>query len=79
MLPRPWKPGWKVVADAEPNTRSVAFPAVWDGVHVIATATARDGQVDIIPVPGLTLEIPLEAWRGIAPFMTAAALVRRRA
>lgn len=60
--------------DAEPNSRTIAFPAVWDGVHVLVSATAHNDQITLRPVPSLTLEIPLDVWRTVAPFLTAAAL-----
>lgn len=77
MLPRSCRTGWTPVADAEPNTRSLAFQCIWDGVQVVATATARHGQIDLTFVPGKTVEIPLDVWRGMAPWLTAAALTRR--
>lgn len=72
----PTGPDWRPVPDAQPNTRTLAFPAVYNGVQIIGTAIARQGQIDIVPVPGVVLEIPLDAWRGMAPFLTAAALTR---
>lgn len=77
MLPSPWPHGWCCVPDAEANARAVKFPAVYDGVHVIATAIARPDQVDIVTAPGHVLEIPLDVWKTLAPFLTVAAHTRR--
>lgn len=77
MLPWPHADRWRPVPDAEPNTRTIKFPAVYRDVSVLATAIARHDQIDIVPAPGVVLEIPLEVWQTIAPFLTAAALVRR--
>lgn len=63
--------------DADPSAKSISFPAVYDGVHVIVTATAYEDQIDLYPVPSKRLEIPLEIWRTMAPFLTAAAHTRR--
>lgn len=77
MLPRCWPRGWRSVPDADPGSKSIGFPAVWDGVHVIATARADSQQITITPVAGKDLEIQLDVWESIAPFLTIAAHTRR--
>lgn len=67
---------WRPVPDATPGSRTFAFPAEWDGVAVIATAVAHDDQIDLYPVPGHRLEIPLRTWNALVPVLTVAAHTR---
>lgn len=71
----PW-PGrkWEIVPTAEPGTTAVRFPAVYRGIQLQCTAKASRGQVTLEPLAGVELEIPLEVWMQITPYMTAVAL-----
>ena len=74
MLRSSKRHGWLFVPTAEPGSRSIAFPAVYDGVHVLVSATAHNDQISLDPIPGKRLEVSLEVWMSVAPFLTAVAL-----
>jgi hypothetical protein len=74
VLPSSKRHGWLFVPTAEPGSRTIAFPAVYDGVHVLVSATAHNDQISLDPVPGKRLEVSLEVWMTVAPFLTAVAL-----
>lgn len=78
MTVLPW-PGrrWELVPCAEPGTTAVRFPAVYRGIHLQCTAKAGDNQVTLEPLAGVELEIPLDVWMSLAPYMTVAALTAR--
>lgn len=69
----PVRSSWRDVPDANPNARTIAFPAVYQGVHVRMTAVAHDDQIDLYPIASQRIEIPLEEWHQVAMFLTVAA------
>lgn len=73
MLPWPER-HWDIVPSAEPFVRTVKFPCVYRGTRLLATATARSDQIDLEPLAGVRLEVPLEVWKRLAPYLTALAL-----
>lgn len=68
---------WRSVPDADPNGQTIAFPAVYDGVSVLVTATAYGDQIDLYPVAGHRLEIKAETWESVSVFLTIASHARR--
>lgn len=76
MLPS--RHGWhSVVADSNPTAKSFRFDACWNGVVVTATAVARHDQIELFPVPGVCLEIPLDGFAELASRLLVAAHTRR--
>jgi hypothetical protein len=64
------------VPAVDPTSRSIEFPAVYNGVQVIATAIAHSDQVTIVPAPGQLLEVELHVWEALVPRVTVAAHTR---
>ena len=66
------------VPDSNPAAKAFRFTGCWQGVVVTGTAVARADQIELHPVPGLCLEIPLEGFRELAAHLLVAAHTRRR-
>lgn len=70
--------GWvSDVADSNPAAKSFRFDACWNGVQVLATAVARHDQIELYPVPGVCLEIPLAGFGELASKLMIAAHTRQ--
>lgn len=65
------------VPDSNPAARNFQFDACWQGVTITATAVARHDQIELHPIPGLCMEIPLEGFRQLAAHLLVAAHTRR--
>lgn len=59
------------------GSRSVAFPAVYNGVSVVVTATAYRDQVSLVIAPGQLLEVQIGWWRRIVLRLLIAAATSR--
>lgn len=78
MLPSLRPQSWCcVVADSNPDAKSFRFEACWNGVTVVGTAVARRDQIELFPIPGLCLEIPVGAFADLASKLLVAAHTRR--
>jgi hypothetical protein len=64
------------VPAADPASRSIEFPAVYNGAAVIATAIVHSDQVAIVASPGQMLEVELHVWEALMPRVTVAAHTR---
>lgn len=77
MLPSRLPHDWCTVADSNPHAKSFRFDGCWQGVRVSGTAIARGDQIELYPIPGLCLEIPLDGFRQLAAHLLVAAHTRR--
>lgn len=76
MLPSA-QSGWvSDVPDSPPLAKSFRFDACWNGVIVSGTAVARRDQIELFPVPGVCLEIPLDGFAELASKLLIAAHTR---
>lgn len=64
---------WRYVPEANPDARTIVFPAIYNGVTVRMTAVAHGDQIDLYPIASHRIEIPLEEWHQVAMFLTVAA------
>lgn len=78
MLPSRLPHGWvSAVPDSNPAAKSFRFDGCWQGVRITGTAIARADQIELHPIPGLCLEIPVEGFRQLAAQLLVAAHTRR--
>jgi hypothetical protein len=65
------------VPDSNPAAKSFRFDACWQGQRITGTAVARADQIELHPIPGLCLEIPVEGFGQLAAHLMVAAHTRR--
>lgn len=59
--------------DDEPGCKAFRFEAMWDGVAVIGTARVCDDTIELEPVPGKVLEIPVAGFGNLFSTLMIAA------
>ncbi|MCU1500602.1 MAG: hypothetical protein JWM47_4555 [Acidimicrobiales bacterium] len=81
MLPRLFSHGWRCVPAGDgqdsPRALSFRFEGSWQGVQIIGTAIARNDQIELYPLPGVCLEIPLAGFEDLTPKLIVAAHTRQ--
>lgn len=60
-----------------PRALSFRFEGAWQGTQIIGTAVALNDTIQLYPLPGICLEIPLAGFEDLAPKLIVAAHTRQ--